>query len=621
MSAKKNVNMANSLSNEFYSDMTDEVMVNALLLRSPVVVKGKFSFKTDELPQGYSIFTADDIPGQDKLDVNGLSVPVFAKDSILYKGQPVGIVTGPDVQVLKKICSSLTVFKIEDSPEENRQEPENILTYETQSEGYEEALFPASSHVVSARWISDLEDVSINETEGVFFSYKNGNYSIFTHSEDESAISSAVSTVAQIDASNIEVIQTKTFKKQKIFGWQTALLCAQVAVAAVKLQKSVKLVFSRQEQLDFVVRPMALQINHTTALDENGKINAWNIDISVDAGNMVPDADQLITRFETVVMGLYACPQWKISVKILKTDNPPVSINYSSVDAYCNFALECHFNKIADELEADPVELRILNVSDEKEFIPFKSNRETLVHLLTSIKNKCDFTRKYVAYRLSKKSRYAQNNISPFLPPVRGIGLSCGANSGSSVNGNSFDVPAAGSCIVEMDFDPSSYDITLRGVWLCINAGQISREEVANIKNKISICVRNVLFDLIDDHIVQSERIELLFVNSTENSRVYDNIASILVPAAFMNALSQTLAQFVNKAPVSKEQIYQIVTNAQKAYEEKMAILKLSEKEAGDLKQQVSEQEESAAAEETSDSKQSVDFDKNEPEHQENPES
>ncbi len=582
MCASKSVKNADFFSNEFYSDMSATFMDNALLLRSPVVINGSFAFKTDELPLGYSIFSADDIPGKKEITVNGITVPVFAKDSILYKGQPVGIVTGPDVQVLKKICKSLVVTAAEEPSPGESDSQKTILTYETKSSGYDESLFPSSEHVISGRWISNLEDISINESEGAFIGYNDGQFSVFSHSSCGAEIEKNVSIVTGVEKSLIDAYQTKNIKKQRVYGWQTALLCAQVAVAAVKLKKSVKLVYSRQEQLDFVVRPMDVQVNHTTALDENGRIILWNIDVTVDAGNIVPDADQLIQRFETVVMGLYDCPEYRINVTILKTDNPPVSINYCSVDSYCNFALECHINKIADELDLDPVELRINNAYNDKDFKPFKSNKDSLVHLLTSITNKCDFKRKNVAYRLSEKSRYAQDNISPFLPPVRGIGLSCGSTSGTSVNENFFDLPATGSCVVEMDFEPSSFDITLRGVWLCINAGQISKEEVTEIKKKISICVRNVLFDLIDDHIVQSDRIDLLIASSTEKSRVYDNIASTLVPAAFINALSQVLAQIVNKTPVSKEQIYQMVTKAQIAFDEKMALLRLSQNQGNE---------------------------------------
>ena len=54
----------------FYSDCMKEDMLYAVLIRSPASAGSVKSIVLDDIPEGYQLFTAEDIPGSKKIEIN-----------------------------------------------------------------------------------------------------------------------------------------------------------------------------------------------------------------------------------------------------------------------------------------------------------------------------------------------------------------------------------------------------------------------------------------------------------------------------------------------------------------------------------------------------------------------
>ena len=86
-----------SYQNGFYSDYSFPGMLYGAIIRSGF--SGSFSsIQTDGLPEGYTVITAEDIPGNKFIESpdGKNSVPVFCQEQISYQGEPLGMVVGPD---------------------------------------------------------------------------------------------------------------------------------------------------------------------------------------------------------------------------------------------------------------------------------------------------------------------------------------------------------------------------------------------------------------------------------------------------------------------------------------------------------------------------------------------
>ena len=67
----------------FYSDASRDGMLYAVLVRSPAATGKVKGVTIPELPEGYFLFTADDIPGNKKAEINGQSWKIFGYDNVI----------------------------------------------------------------------------------------------------------------------------------------------------------------------------------------------------------------------------------------------------------------------------------------------------------------------------------------------------------------------------------------------------------------------------------------------------------------------------------------------------------------------------------------------------------
>ena len=109
-------------SNSFYGDRPEDFFLSAVLVRSPVPDGTIRSIEHACLPEGYSLFTAKDIPGENAVHTFEAEFPVFASENISYEGEPVGILVGPDYGVLLRLLSELNITYTRASTDEKEKE-------------------------------------------------------------------------------------------------------------------------------------------------------------------------------------------------------------------------------------------------------------------------------------------------------------------------------------------------------------------------------------------------------------------------------------------------------------------------------------------------------------------
>jgi CO/xanthine dehydrogenase Mo-binding subunit len=98
-----------SLQSEFYSDLTMDNMLYGVIVRSPAKSGIITSISHGDLPDGYFLFTARDVPGNNLVDTPLGKVPVFSEGNISYKGEPLGILVGPDENKLFELLSEIEI--------------------------------------------------------------------------------------------------------------------------------------------------------------------------------------------------------------------------------------------------------------------------------------------------------------------------------------------------------------------------------------------------------------------------------------------------------------------------------------------------------------------------------
>ncbi len=84
----------------FYSDCEKEGLLYAKLIRSPAKKGIIKDVVLEDIPEGYFLYTAKDIPSKKYIEYNKTQLNIFGYDKIGYSGEPLGILIGPSERTL-----------------------------------------------------------------------------------------------------------------------------------------------------------------------------------------------------------------------------------------------------------------------------------------------------------------------------------------------------------------------------------------------------------------------------------------------------------------------------------------------------------------------------------------
>jgi CO/xanthine dehydrogenase Mo-binding subunit len=195
------------------------------------------------------------------------------------------------------------------------------------------------------------------------------------------------------------------------------LVAAQAALLAFSAQKTVTLIYNREEDQNFSPKGPQFQIRHQTALDQDGATMAVRVQIFMDGGCYPPKDCEALHRAVHYAWGAYQVPNLEVTGRTVATDFPPIGPFRASGLAQANFAAELHSSRLEEIAQLDPYTWKRENLVE----VTRKGEPISAFTVLEQATELSDFIRKYSAYSAVKKRR---KTIDQGTYPLRGIGLS-----------------------------------------------------------------------------------------------------------------------------------------------------------------------------------------------------
>lgn len=475
------------VSDDFYSDLSAPDMIYAVLVRSPfaygkIVSVGLKNY--EQFPEGYTFLTYEDIPGKKSVTTFDSDFPVFCDGTIRYKGEPVGILTGPDKKLLAELSSKIVIsldktqiseyekkfsenyphlstspytgtidFKDNDFLKQKNEifsvQKKGMVSSKEISVGNTAEIFEKAESnkdsadenqilIIEGKWENEIQHKSNKEPDGVFCFFKGGNLHVCSPNQWISHMRKTLSEVLLLPDEKIITTRTNISGQNGNSIWKNSLLAVRAALAAKKTDRPVMLILSRDEQEKYITNPTEVTFSCRTALDRQGLIQAIEILIELDIGIYNPFAKEILERLMIASTGIYTAKNLKIKGKIYHSNMPPSALNFSTIDARAFFAIENQMQKISEATGISPVELREKNLgilSPKNNPMPFKHELGNVKKAIEAVCTASDFHRKSTIYRLAEKNRL--QNSGTFSLPSKGIGLAC-AFEGSGFLGSSF---------------------------------------------------------------------------------------------------------------------------------------------------------------------------------------
>ena len=142
------------------------------------------------------------------------------------------------------------------------------------------------------------------------------------------------------------------------------------ALAALKVNRPVKVVFSRQESINFHPKRHAMEGTFTLGCDENGIFTGLDCEIYFDTGAYASLCGPVLERACTHSVGPYCYQNTDIRGFGYYTNNPPAGAFRGFGVCQSEFALESNINLLAEKVGISPWEIRYRNAIEPGKVLP-----------------------------------------------------------------------------------------------------------------------------------------------------------------------------------------------------------------------------------------------------------
>jgi len=364
-------------SGEYTDDLELPGMICGSAVRSKyprALVKAIDTSKAIALPGVRAVLTAADVPGNNivghlKQDWDTM---ISVGNITRYLGDSVCLVAADTEEILEQ-AKSLVEVDYEElpgvfSPEKALREGApvlhaggNILAHEHLSRGDAEAAIKNSAHVVTRHYSTPFTEHAFLETECAVAVADRENETVTIYSSDQGtyAVQKECAIMLGLPRERVHVINKLI--GGAFGGKEDVSVQHHAALLAWHTGKPVKVKLTRQESLLVHPKRHSMEMEFTTACDEEGHLTGMMAKIVSDTGAYASLGGPVLQRACTHAAGPYNYQNIDIDGIAVYTNNPPAgAFRGFGVTQSC-FATESNLNLLAEMVGISPWQIRYIN--------------------------------------------------------------------------------------------------------------------------------------------------------------------------------------------------------------------------------------------------------------------
>ena len=311
-----------------------------------------------ELKDGYYIVEAKDVPGVNKVKIIQNDMPVFSDREVNYIGEPILLVVGPELEEIINVLKAIKVEYEEVTPVFDMKNSKDIIDkYEYEKGDIEEAI-KKSSKIIEEEFYTGYQEQAYLETQGLVGAYEDGKISVYGTMQCPYYVKGAVVQALGCEEDKARIVQTTTGGG---FGGKEdypSLLGAQVAVAAYKIKKPVRLILDRIEDMSFTTKRHPALLTYKTVLDKDNKIIGMDVEIILNGGAYATVSGVVLQRALLAAIGVYKIPNVRVKGRVVRTNTVPTGAFRGFGGPQSIFGIETHMAHLAKEIGCTPLELK-----------------------------------------------------------------------------------------------------------------------------------------------------------------------------------------------------------------------------------------------------------------------
>ncbi len=331
------------------------------------------------MPGVHAVLTQEDVPGEKRYGLEFQDQPVLAYERVRYFGEAVALVAAEHPEQARRAAERI---RVEYEPLEPIVDPERATEQEplhpdrpTMGHGYRDDPRPNIVRSLLIRHgdpeadgdvtVSGVYEVGIQDQ--AFLGPESG----LAVPDGEGGVDVYVAT-QWLHVDRDQVAPCLNLKPEQVrihlagvggaFGGREDLsMQIHGALLALHTNRPVKIVYNREESFVGHIHrhPAKIWAEHRATLD--GRLVNVRVRILLDGGAYASSSTAVTSNAASFAVGPYAVENALIESTCVYTNNPPCGAMRGFGAVQVCFAHEAQMDKLADALDIDPIELRLLN--------------------------------------------------------------------------------------------------------------------------------------------------------------------------------------------------------------------------------------------------------------------
>lgn len=358
----------------YAADLAMEGMFHAAVLRSPyphAIIRSIDTAAALNSDGVRAVLTAQDIPGVNRVGRMYRDQPVLAEGKVRHVGEPVAVVAATSRLGARRALGKIKVMY---SPMEPIFDPTRTLAEEAPriheggnllvsyriAQGDVAKGFDQADVILEDSFSTTFVEHAYLEPEaGLAYVDEGGILTICSPIQNPHFAQAEIARILGVESEKVRIIHTTC---GGAFGGKLDLSVQGVlALLAHRLQKPVRLVYSRRESFASSAKRHPFRMRYRLGATRDGRLNALQVELVADTGAYASAGPAVLLNATIHASGPYEIPHLLVEGKSVYTNNPYCGAMRAFGVPQVSFAIESMMDMLAQRIGIDPLELRLQN--------------------------------------------------------------------------------------------------------------------------------------------------------------------------------------------------------------------------------------------------------------------
>lgn len=380
----------------------------------------------EEAPEGAVCVLASDLPGPNGVQLLDDSWPILADGVVRHVGEPVALVAASTRLAARQARTALRV-EYEARAAALDPEAEGLETLHELSlgRGDTEAVFAAAAErdlvVVEGSWRTGHQEHIYIECQVMTAWYEDdGTLVVVGSMQCPYYVQKSLIHALGLPADKVRI---KVSAVGGGFGGKEdypSVIALHAALLAGASGRPVRLVYDRHEDIVATTKRHPSIIRHRTAVDADGRLQAIEVDVTLDGGAYTTLSPVVLSRALLHAAGPYRCPNVRVRGRVVRTHTATNGAFRGFGAPQAEFAAERQMDRVGRRMGLDPLEIRMRNAIVEGDHYPTGQVADGTTSARLCLERVQSLTGFRERWRRLEEARLHRKDGEP----LRGLGLS-----------------------------------------------------------------------------------------------------------------------------------------------------------------------------------------------------